>query len=380
VLTVNPQTVQLTVGTSPAGLTYDINSTPYSGSQTSAFNVGTNYSLFAPSPQTLPNTAGTQYVFSSWSSGLGSTSSPTDVIAAPATAATYTANFTTQYLLSATAGTGGTVMVTGGYYTAGSTQSIMATAAPGYTFSGWSGSGDIANPSSASTMVTMNAPESITANFTAASAVSVTPGNIDFGTLYLGSIVTKVVTVSNTGNAPLSLSDPFIAIVQGGNSSEFVTLNLCPRSLAAGKSCYMTVTFLAGPFYNPQTATLTINDNAPGGPQTVPLTATVINPQAKLNTGSLNFGNVKAGSSAAGSVTLTNTGATPLAILNIAITGATADFGVSSSTCPTSLAAGRSCSIGVTFRPAKGSWTGALVITDNAKDGPQSVTLSGKGN
>jgi phage tail sheath gpL-like len=142
----------------------------------------------------------------------------------------------------------------------------------------------------------------------------------------------------------------------------------------------MTVTFLAGPFYNPQTATLTINDNAPGGPQTVPLTATVINPQAKLNTGSLNFGNVKAGSSAAGSVTLTNTGATPLAIVNIAITGATADFGVSSSTCPTSLAAGSSCSIGVTFRPAKGSWTGALVITDNAKDSPQSVTLSGKGN
>ena len=32
----------------------------------------------------------------------------------------------------------------------------------------------------------------------------------------------------------------------------------------------MTVTFVAGPFYNPQTATLTISDNAAGSPQSLP--------------------------------------------------------------------------------------------------------------
>ena len=43
----------------------------------------------------------------------------------------------------------------------------------------------------------------------------------------------------------------------------------------------MTITFIAGPFYTPQTATLTVTDSSPGSPQTVPLTATVINPRVR---------------------------------------------------------------------------------------------------
>lgn len=381
ILNVNPQTVQVTVGTSPAGLTYDINNSPFSAGQNATWNVGTNYSLYAPSPQTLASVPNTQYVFSSWSNGVTTTNSATDVITAPATAAVYTANFTPQYLLSATAGPGGSVTVAGGYYSAGMSQPILATANPGYTFSGWTGSADIANASSASTSITIRGPESIMANFTAVPTISVTPPSIDFGTLYLGNIVTKTVTVSNVGAAPMSISDPFIAIVSGGNSYEFITLNLCPKTLAAGKSCIMTVTFLAGPFYTPQTATLTINTNAPGGSQTVPLTATVINPQATFNPSSVNFGTVKSGSTTTKPITLTNTGTTALAINNIAITGATSDFGVASSTCPTSLPAGKSCSIGVTFAPgSKGTWSGALVVSDNASSNSQSVALSGKSN
>lgn len=378
-LNVLPQTVQITVGTSPSGLTYDVNNVASSGTQTLTWNVGTNYSLFAPSPQQSAGGPETQYVFSSWSNGVTSTTSPTDVISAPAAAATYTATFTTQYLLSATAGTGGSVTVAGGYYNAGSAQPIVATAAPGYTFSGWTGSADIANPSSASTTVRMNGPEAILANFTAVPAVSVTPSSIDFGTLYLGDIVTKTVTVRNVGAAPMSISDPFIAIVSGGNSYEFITLNLCPKTLAAGKSCIMTVTFLAGPFYTPQTATLTINTNAPGGVQTVPLTATVINPQATFSPSSVNFGTVKSGTSLTKSVTLTNSGSTPLAISNITVGGS--GFALASSNCSTSLASGRSCSIGITFAPgSKTTATGALVVTDNTKSGSQSVALTGKGN
>ncbi len=37
----------------------------------------------------------------------------------------------------------------------------------------------------------------------------------------------------------------------------------------------MTVVFAAGPFYTPQAAPLEINDNAPGNPQVVTLTANV---------------------------------------------------------------------------------------------------------
>jgi hypothetical protein len=182
---------------------------------------------------------------------------------------------------------------------------------------------------------------------------SISPTSINFGTLYLGSIVTKTVTVKNVGNATMTIKDPLIAIVQGGNSDEFITVNLCPASLGAGKSCTMTVTFVAGPFYNPQTATLMIKDNAGGSPQTVMLTATVIDPVASFNPSSLSFGTVKANSGTASkSVTLTNTGGTALSINSIAISGANpADFS-QTNTCPASMAPKATCSISVTFKPA----------------------------
>ncbi len=48
--------------------------------------------------------------------------------------------------------------------------------------------------------------------------------------------------------------------------------------------------------------------------------------------------------------------------------------------CPPTLAAGAVCSIAVTFTPdAAIAWRGTLAITDNAKDNPQTVPLSGTG-
>jgi len=109
--------------------------------------------------------------------------------------------------------------------------------------------------------------------------VSVSPSNINFGTVSLGSITTKNITVTNIGTAPVTINQPLISIVQGGNSNEFVAVNLCPNPLAVGKNCTITIAFVAGPYYTPQTAILQIMDNAPGSPQPVTLTATVLVPQ-----------------------------------------------------------------------------------------------------
>ena len=108
---------------------------------------------------------------------------------------------------------------------------------------------------------------------------SVSPSSINFGTVNLGTITVKSVTVTNEGTAPMMITDPFISILSGGDSKEFVAVNLCPKSLAAGKSCRIDVTFVAGPNYTLQTATLSVMDNAPGSPQTVALSATVIKPK-----------------------------------------------------------------------------------------------------
>ncbi len=115
--------------------------------------------------------------------------------------------------------------------------------------------------------------------------VTVSPSNISFGSVTLGSITTQNITVSNIGTAPATISDPILSIVQGGTSNEFVAVNLCLTPLAAGKSCTITIAFVAGPYYGKQTATLEIMDNAPNSPQPVTLSATVLQPQTITITG-----------------------------------------------------------------------------------------------
>jgi sugar lactone lactonase YvrE len=227
-----------------------------------------------------------------------------------------------------------------------------------------------------------NAKMSVPLTVTPGPLASVSPSSINFGTVHLATITVKSVTVTNVGNAPMTISTPFFSILSGGTLSEFVAVNLCPSSLPAGKSCTIEVSFIAGPCYSPQTATLSIVDNAYSSPQKVVLSATVINPQAWLSATSLSFGTVKVSkSSAAQAVTLKNTGATTLTISTIALAGADPGDFPETNNCPASLAPTASCTINVTFTPtAKGSRSGKVVITDNAWNSPQSISLSGTGN
>ena len=217
----------------------------------------------------------------------------------------------------------------------------------------------------------------------AAPVAKISPSSIALGTnIYLGSVITKTVTVANVGNAAMTVSNPFIALVKGGNSNEFVMVNLCPKSLAAGKSCTMTVTFIAGPFYTPQTATLMISDSAAGSPQSVPLSATVIDPVASFNPSSLNLGTEKTNSgSASKSITVTSAGGTALSISKVTISGADAGDFTETNNCIGTFNPKATCSINVTFKPkAKGRPTATLVVTDNAQQATQSIPLVGTGN
>ena len=80
-------------------------------------------------------------------------------------------------------------------------------------------------------------------------------------------------------------------------------------------------------------------------------------------------------------MTLTNTGASVLNISSIATTGDFALFSFTSAKkCGSTLAAGKSCIVKVTFTPTQtGLRTGSLNFTDNAPGSPQSVALSGTG-
>lgn len=83
--------------------------------------------------------------------------------------------------------------------------------------------------------------------------------------------------------------------------------------------------------------------------------------------------------SAPQSATLTNNQTAALSI-SIGFTGTNSGDFSQTNTCGTSLAAGASCTISVTFDPtASGSRTATLNVTDNASNSPQTISLSGTG-
>jgi hypothetical protein len=80
--------------------------------------------------------------------------------------------------------------------------------------------------------------------------------------------------------------------------------------------------------------------------------------------------------SAAQKVTLTNTGKTPLTISSIRVAG---QFGMTSN-CGKGVAAGKSCTISVTFSPqSQGAKAGTVTINDSASSKPMVIELSGTG-
>jgi sugar lactone lactonase YvrE len=188
-----------------------------------------------------------------------------------------TAAYNASFPVAATGGASGNPVT----FTSSGACSVTAGTTPGtatYTMTGSTGACSvIANQASSADYSA--APTVTEIVNTSGPLVTVSPSKISFGSVTLGSITTENITVSNIGTAPATISDPILSIVQGGNSNEFVAVNLCPTPLAAGKSCTITIAFVAGPFYTPQTATLEIMDNAPGSPQPVTLSATVLQPQ-----------------------------------------------------------------------------------------------------
>lgn len=85
--------------------------------------------------------------------------------------------------------------------------------------------------------------------------------------------------------------------------------------------------------------------------------------------------------SAAQSVTVTNTGSASLTVSGVTLTGThPGDYSIASNSCTAPVAAGQSCSVGVKFAPTTtGSRTASLQIASDASNGTQSVPLAGEG-
>ncbi|HTX37831.1 MAG TPA: hypothetical protein VME43_22535, partial [Bryobacteraceae bacterium] len=169
-------TTAITIQTSPAGLQFSVDGGPAQTAPQTLNLVQGPHTIAAATPQA--GATGTQYVLTSWSDGA---TTPADTITVGTSAATYTATFQTQYQLtiSASPPAGGTVTpASGSFYNAGAAVPVVATPNAGYMFNSWTGA--VPTPSSASTTVIMNAPETVTADFSVGStscSISLTPNS-----------------------------------------------------------------------------------------------------------------------------------------------------------------------------------------------------------
>lgn len=153
---------------------------------------------------------GTQYTFNQWSDGTTTTS---DTVTAPTTSAVYNASFTTSYLLTTSAGTGGTVSA-GGYFAAGSDAIVTATPSTGYYFVNFTGT---MNSTNNPLTLLMSGPQSITANFAPQVAPTVTftgaPSAAPEGSTFTVSATTNSsATVSITASGACSIGGNLVTM------------------------------------------------------------------------------------------------------------------------------------------------------------------------
>ncbi len=204
------------------------------------------------------------------------------------------------------------------------------------------------------------------------------PNPLAFPNTLVGTAATALpMTLSNPGTAALTITS---ISVTGANFSSFGESNNCGSSLAVGATCTITVTFTPASAGN-LSASISVADNATGSPHTAALTGTGTAPQAVLSPNPLAFPNTTVGTPATAlPMTLSNPGTAALTINSISVTGANSGSFGETNNCGSSLAAGATCTITVSFTPASaGNLTASISVADNAAGSPHTAALTGTG-
>ena len=190
--------ITTTVNTVPVGQSIIVDGTTYTAPRIFSWDPGSIHTLSVSPTQIV---GGSRYLFNSWSDGGGAS----HFVTTPATVASYTANFTTQYQLTTVSGSGGSIQpASGNWYNSGASISVIAAAVSGYAFKSLSltsGSGPLLNPASAATIVTMNGPNTVTANFQAVTMTLSAAIDSAGKSGSVGGVRTWPIILTNTGGA-----------------------------------------------------------------------------------------------------------------------------------------------------------------------------------
>ncbi len=207
------------------------------------------------------------------------------------------------------------------------------------------------------------------------------PASLTFASQNIGTSSTpKVVTLTNTGSAALTVTSVSIT---GANTGDYSETNNCPESLGVNANCTISVTFKPTAS-GARIASVSIADSATGSPQSVTLSGTgaATTPTLTVAPTTLTFPSQPLQTTSSPmSVTVTNSGTSAVQFTGFSITGAnSSDYALGTGTCNATgtLAAGANCLVAVTFTPSSaGTRTATLSIADNATGSPQTVALTG---
>lgn len=232
---------------------------------------------------------------------------------------------------------------------------------------------------------TVQATDTINSAITGSASISisglvdltVTPTAIAFGSHVTGVAYNpRKATLTNNAGGTVSISSISIG---GTNASDFQSTTTCGSTLAATKSCFVSVTFTAGAIGS-RSGSLIIADNAANSPQTVALTG-VGTSEVVVTPPSETFVKTAVGNtSPVRTVTVKNNLKRTLNISQISISGSDPGDFVQFTSCGTTLDPANSCTISVEFQPvATGTRSAVLIVSDDASPNSQSVNLTGTG-
>ena len=205
------------------------------------------------------------------------------------------------------------------------------------------------------------------------STFSVSQGSLTFGNTGVGNAsAAQMLTLVNTGST--------IVHVLGSTVSPDFTVSSTCSTLLPGDSCSYRVSFTptTGSTASTRMGTLEIATDASTALEFVTLIGTSDSSPLTFSPLALDFGTVNVGASDVLTVSVTNNTATPITFTGLAASG---DYSAAHGTCPaagSSLAAGVTCALQVTFTPTvAGTRAGTLSLSSDATTLPLTVALTG---
>jgi hypothetical protein len=195
---------------------------------------------------------------------------------------------------------------------------------------------------------------------------------LNFQAQLVGSTsTTRNVTLTNTGATALTISSMKAR-------GQFGMTSTCGSSVAPEANCIISATF-SPKSRGTKSGIISVADSASSKPQIIELAGagTVVT----LSPASLTFGSQKVGTKSSPKlIRLTNTGTTSLTVSSVKFGGKDPGDFSQTNTCVGQVAAGASCTIGVTFKPIKtGSRSASVSVSDSGGASPQQVAISGTG-